>query len=179
MLLTDLSAPIERLSETVLASCRGDEEAELQFNAECSSLGRMLAAVRAGSNQTEAVREAVAFESERMHNYEQDVNVQGVMEAVDRAGRDRVEKVEHEAMAKLVNRLRDRRDLVKEESQAQSTIASLQSESLSLDGIFETKKSTAHQLLTLVEAVRNSLDVEPASPDLPPLSEVDPSLFDL
>jgi hypothetical protein len=58
-------------------------------------------------------------------------------------------------------------------------IDSLQAESAGLEELNESKLATVNRLLRLVEDVMRSMETDPLSPDLPPLSEVDPSLLEL
>ena len=179
MTLTDISAPIERLSEAIMYSLSGESQFDPEVIAEFYSLEKLLGVMRNSTSNLDSTKKEVLLECKRIEGSHTHVDVERVIGALDDANRQRIERIEHEAMARLVNRLRDRRDLVCESSAARSVIDSLQAESAGLEELNESKLATVNRLLRLVEDVMRSMETDPLSPDLPPLSEVDPSLLEL
>ena len=120
-----------------------------------------------------------AQESSKVTRTGSAVDSEAVMASVAEAERSRVARIEHECMAKLVNRMRDRNETISSLYACESSMNSMSESGSQIERDILTKGRLSRDLLEYLVSVRASLDTEPSSPDLPPLDEVDPSLLQI
>ena len=109
----------------------------------------------------------------------QDFDAFSILQNVKIAEEARVAKLEHETMAKLVNKLRDRTELVEGLESCQSCIKDMTGFADSLDERLSQRFLAARVLSQLIPAIQASLSEIPPQENLPPLDEIDASLFNL
>lgn len=106
-----------------------------------------------------------------------EANTSGIVQSVAIAEKSRIDKLEHETMAKLVNKLRSKPELEADGLTVGASIECLSQESEALDRAMEIRRLAACVLSQLVPSIQASLLVEPKEEDLPPLSRIDPTAF--
>lgn len=106
-----------------------------------------------------------------------EANTSGIVQSVAIAEKSRIDKLEHETMAKLVNNLKSKPELGADGLTVGASIECLSQESEALDRAMEIRRLAACVLSQLVRSIQASLLVEPKEEDLPPLSEIDPTSF--
>jgi hypothetical protein len=180
MVSVELSYRIDSLLET-LSTALTEETFDInEWDEEARSLLKFLD-IRASLTRGAVpdIDDDISSYLSNLRSLQTGVNTTAVFHGVTKARKGQVEKVEYEALAKLVNKMRNRDELLRQSSQYESTMTDLMEQREELDQNLSTKDVTAKKLLSLVYEVRRSIEEEPSSPELPPLSEVDPSLFNL
>jgi hypothetical protein len=107
------------------------------------------------------------------------IDPEAVLASVAEAERSRVARIEHECMAKLVNRMRDRNETINTLDACESSMNALAESGSQIGSDIVKKGRLSKEILEYLRSVRATLDTEPSSPDLPPLCEVDASLIDI
>ena len=175
----DLSDRIDAIFENISQFIHGGRAFDPELLLEMESLVTLISYSKGQSHVLKTLEHEVSRSLSHMELQQSAFDVQAVSDAVENASRYSIAKLEHEAMAKLVNKMRDRPGLMTSLLENQNSVKALNRESELAQDQFELRVSTAHKLMELVTSIRRSLEHEPMSPDLPPLSEVDPSLFSL
>jgi hypothetical protein len=174
-----ISDRLESLCEEVSRVARPHKDIDSPVLEEMDSLIRLLAATGGKAKGTQDIKRDVTASISSLTNQGSEVDINQVSAAVDSASKSRIAKIEHETMAKLVNKMKDRSDLMNSMAQNQESLDALVHEDKAVADEIELKRTTAIKLMSLITRVRHSMEKEPDSPDLPPLSEVHPSLFEL
>jgi hypothetical protein len=179
MSLEAFCAAAEGLFPDVAGALAGSERSVPELSRRISLLELMLKDIRKQQNTHAPLEREAKAEESRLLKLLKKVESDDVMIAVHEAERTKVEKLEHEAMAKLVNRMRDRDELVQSASSIQNVMESLSQDSATIDSEIGSKRQAVVRMQDLLGRIRSTLEKEPQSPDLPPLSEVDPSLLEI
>lgn len=179
MSLEAFCAVAESLYPDVASALVGDESSVSEISKRISLLESLLKDIQKPQTAHNSLQHEAKSEQSHLLKLLKNVKSDEVMNAVNMAERSKVEKLEHEAMAKLVNRMRDREELVQAASSIQSVMDSLNQESIAIDSAADRKRQAALRMHELLTRIRATLEDEPQSPDLPPLSEVHPSLLEI
>jgi hypothetical protein len=117
---------------------------------------------------------------QRIYEYENatcEFETTSILEAVSRAQRNRLEKIEHEMMAKLLNKSGDKQGLLGQIQDLHVTINELK-EQTNANQLSEDNRKIALLVLShLIGSMQASLQTDPPEELLPPISEVDMTIF--
>lgn len=125
------------------------------------------------------IEKEASAETVRIRTSTGSTDFDGVMTGVHQAQRNRVDKLEHEMMSKLVSKMRDRTELDSLVSAVRDSISRLHADAESLTQTSDSRRSRTLALQQMIASVEESLLHDPAPEDLPPLEEVDPRLFSI
>jgi hypothetical protein len=106
-----------------------------------------------------------------------DLDPSKILQTVREAETGRLAKLEHETMAKLVNKMCGRTELIEAFTSSQSSINDMSEYSETLHQRISQRQLVARILSQLIPSVQASLSEMPSPENLPPLDEIDPSLF--
>jgi hypothetical protein len=100
-----------------------------------------------------------------------------VLGAVHRAQRNRLEKIEHEMMAKLINKSGDKNEQLAQIQELQDAIAKLKSDEHVEQESEDNRKLAALVLSHLIGSMQASLLRDPPEELLPSIDELDMTIF--
>jgi len=101
-----------------------------------------------------------------------------VLELVQRAQRSRLGKIEHEMMAKLVNKSGDKGELISKIQELEREIANLTATESTEHTQFSNRQLAVTVLTHLIGSMQASLSLDlPSEELLPPIEEVDMTIF--
>ena len=107
------------------------------------------------------------------------VDTSTVLKEVNRAERNRIDRLEHETMSKLVNKMPDRGDLAGAVASMKDSIANFRKEAADMSETAENRRTVVAYLQKLIAETQASFEQDPSEEDLPPLDEVHPSILSL
>lgn len=111
-------------------------------------------------------------ELDSLDNTHMSMDVDGILARVRDSEKDRIAKVEHEMMAKLVNQLPSKESLNDCMRNSEDDMTALLDAQISIDESVRIRKQACGKLSQLISDMQSSLSVDPPEEDLPPLESV-------
>jgi transcriptional regulator of aromatic amino acid metabolism len=119
-----------------------------------------------------AIINHINSELESLDNAQMSMDVDGILDRVRDAEKDRIARVEHEMMAKLVNQLPSKESLNDCMRNSEHDMTALLDAQNSIDECVRIRKQACAMLSQLISNMQSSLCVDPPEEDLPPLESV-------
>ena len=154
-----LDSLLYRISDEACEMLASGADSRTKFISDIDLLENLFSKVSgvAESRKQVIIKEAEE-EVESLTKSVQKVDTSSVLERASDARKIRLERLEHETMAKLVNMMRSREELSVVEKCLGDSIAGMESEAGRLDGELERRRSAIRRLQELIPSVQEALE---------------------
>ena len=171
---------IDRMMSLVLdaVSDHTDSESITQALGTMDSVAKLFRMTTTGcSKQNKELMRDCEIHLKELESSRYDLDPSKILQTVREAETGRLAKLEHETMAKLVNKMCGRTELIEAFTSSQSSINDMSEYSETLHQRISQRQLVARILSQLIPSVQASLSEMPSPENRPPLDEIDPSLF--